>query len=71
MILVTFDTDGTLIPTTGCSASSEYSNSYSCYMALDGDLTTDFATNKEGAGAWIEVGDFIQSIQGKSFGRDS
>ena len=43
----------------GCYASSEFSDVYSCSKALDGDLNTDFATNGEGEGAWIQVKDLI------------
>ena len=43
------------VPTSGCSASSE---EFSCSKALDGNMRTDFATNGEGAGAWIEVREF-------------
>ena len=30
----------------------------SCSKALDGDMKTDFATDGEGVGAWIEVREF-------------
>eukprot|EP00930_Biecheleria_cincta_P044075 TRINITY_DN3023_c0_g1_i3.p1 TRINITY_DN3023_c0_g1~~TRINITY_DN3023_c0_g1_i3.p1 ORF type:complete len:2356 (-),score=402.05 TRINITY_DN3023_c0_g1_i3:282-7013(-) len=36
-----------------CSASSQYSASYACGKALDGNMDTDWATRGEGVGSWI------------------
>ena len=46
------------VPMSGCKASSEELDIVSCSKALDGNMRTDFATNGEGVGAWIEVSEF-------------
>ena len=38
-----------------CSRSSEYNSGYSCYKAMDGDLTTVWATRGQAVGAWIQI----------------
>lgn len=38
-----------------CSASTVLSSLYSCHMAIDGTPSTAWATNGEGAGAWIQL----------------
>ena len=50
----------TRVPTQGCTASSEQDQHGSCSRALDGNMKTDFATDGEGVGAWIEVSEFTQ-----------
>ena len=46
------------VPTSGCIASSEEIRQRSCSKALDVNMKTDFATDGEGVGAWIEVREF-------------
>ena len=46
------------VPTSECIASSEEIRQRSCRKALDGDMKTDFATDGEGVGTWIEVREF-------------
>ena len=46
----------------GCTSSTEYSADKSCAMVFDKNIyadTTDWVTNNEGAGAWIQL-DFKQ-----------
>merc|ERR1712218_288158 len=38
-----------------CAASTEYSSSFSCEKAIDGNANTDWATLGQGAGAWIQL----------------
>lgn len=38
-----------------CSASSEFKKKYNCQKAIDGNAGTDWATNGQGAGAWIKL----------------
>ena len=39
-----------------CTASSAFDKGWSCQQAIDGSLdTNDWATKKEGMGAWINL----------------
>ena len=38
-----------------CEASTEFSNKYSCWKAIDGDLNSDWASREEGIRAWIQI----------------
>ena len=43
------------LPITSCSSSTEYSGSYACNKAFDGNEDDGWATYKEGDGAWIQL----------------
>ena len=45
-----------------CSASTEYSDAWSCKNAIDGKSDTDWATKGQGTGSWIQLnfGDFYK-----------
>ena len=38
-----------------CSASSKYSEDWACEKAIDGKVSTSWATKGQGTGAWIQV----------------